>query len=226
MGILPPIGIIDGPAVVVFFLLVFMGVAAMSLWRGTGLHLVIKQWYVSNVPRADGAYISIVGRRAGVVGWLLSVLGLDPTVTFSVSEKRIMLHASSLAGTSKRVSPLGTVSSSSYGFHKPWLGAVLVGLLAFALLVALSAVILPSSETFYEMRPFVVLVFSTVGGFFAAKLYYHYSQALSLGYVEVSGVAAQIRFEPSVIEGVVVDERQAEYAAQVMQHLIQVRIDR
>lgn len=226
MLLLPVIGFINSESVIAFGFFICLVFVAVIAWRSSSFELVVKQWYVSNVPRADGSYLSISGRRSGLVGWLLSVLGLDPTITLSITDKKITLHTTSIGGISNRITPLGTVSSSSFGYSKPWLGSLLVWLLSFPFFFALFSFVMEKLGFYSLAESFISLLLSAGVAFLLAQYYFRYNKSLTLGYVELSGVAAQIRFKPSVIEGVNIDERQAEYAAKVMQHLIQVRIDR
>jgi len=59
-----------------------------------------------------------------------------------------------------------------------------------------------------------------------AFVYYKINQTQTVGFVELSGDNYFIRFKPSVIEGVTVDEAKAKYAAELIQHFIQTRVDR
>ena len=59
-----------------------------------------------------------------------------------------------------------------------------------------------------------------------AFVYYKINQTQPVGFVELSGGSYLIRFKPSVIEGVTVDEAKAKYAAELIQNFIQTRVDR
>lgn len=69
--------------------------------------LVLKSWYASDKPLPDGSFIQITGRRAGIVGFIFALLGIDPVTTLKVSNQRIEFHSSSLTGTSHRITPPG-----------------------------------------------------------------------------------------------------------------------
>jgi hypothetical protein len=219
--ITPIIAIIDGP---VFWSIVpFIFLASVFANRGrSGSPLVLKSWYASNTPMSDGSFICITGRRSGIMGWILAVIGIDPVTTLKVSATRVEFHSSSITGTAHRITPLTSVSSSYFGFHKPIGRAIAAGFLAFVIFAALTGAFL-GMEAF---APVVAIIGGGLLGFAAALLYLYFNKTQTIGFIEVSGDICEIQFKPSVIEGVNVDEKQAKYAAELMQHLIQTRLDR
>jgi len=73
--------------------------------------LVIKSWIANESPDADGEYVQVHGREAGLVSFLLSLIGVDPTTSFSVDGKSVRLEQGSLAGFQRRVTPLTSVAT-------------------------------------------------------------------------------------------------------------------
>ena len=220
--ITPIIAIIDGP---VFWstIIPFIFIASFLANRGRGgSPLVLKSWYASNTPMTDGSFICITGRRSGLMGWILAVIGIDPVTTLKVSTTRVEFHASSITGTAHRITPLTSVSTSYFGFHKPIARALVAGLLVFGIFTALFVVILRASM----LGPVLAILGGIIAGVASALLYLYFNKTQTIGFTEVSGEICEIQFKPSVIEGVNVDERQAKYAAELMQHLIQTRLDR
>ena len=79
--------------------------------------------HASDKPLPDGSYIHITGRRTCIVGFVFALLGTDPAKALKVTNKRIEFHSSSLTGTSHRITPMGPVSSSYFGYFKPLFSA-------------------------------------------------------------------------------------------------------
>jgi hypothetical protein len=141
--------------------------------------LVIKEWTATETPK-NGIYIRIKGREAGVLSWLLSLIGVDPTTTLTVNDDNVLFEQGSLSGFSRRVIPLKSVCSGFYGYSKPWKEAVILGGL---------------------------LAIPTFGiAVIVAIIYYYLNKQLTMGVVEVSGIASSISFKRSVIEGRQINE--------------------
>lgn len=172
--------------------------------------LVVKTWRVDqSAPDADGAYVKIVGREGGLIAWLLSHMGVDPTTTLTVTGKQIYFSSASLAGTQSRVIPLGSVCSSYYGYYKPW--KVALGIIAGFMWVGSS---IPQGGAW------AFLTFMLVG-IIVAVVYYFLNRRLTLGFVENSGVVNGIMFKRSVIENVDVSEEEAKRVCSIVQTLVE-----
>lgn len=84
--------------------------------------LVVKEVEIKDVgPR----YVHIVARRAGIVAFLLSLLGIDSTTVFDVYEDRLEFIEGSLSGRLTTCMPLSSVSVATSGFVKPFMWLVL-----------------------------------------------------------------------------------------------------
>jgi hypothetical protein len=175
--------------------------------------LVLKEWKASNKPIDDKAnWIKISGRASGILSWILAILQVDPTTTISISEKRIEFTLASLSGTEHRIIPLASISSSYYGYHKPWKSALVV----FALWAYLSAMFCSLIHC-----QFIGYLFGFLFSSIIAIIYYFLNRSLTLGFIEVSGVGSAIQFKKSIIENIDVNEKQAEYVCEVAQYLIE-----
>lgn len=223
--ITPVIAFIDGPVFWAVFPFILIASFLANRGRG-GSPLVLKSWYASNTPMADGSFICITGRRSGLMGWILALIGIDPVTTLKVSATRVEFHSASITGTAHRITPLTSVSSSYFGFHKPIGRAIAAGFLVFVIFAAFTSAILSVAMHAPEVAAIVALLGGGLVGVAAALLYLYFNKTQTIGFIEVSGDICEIQFKPSVIEGVNVDEKQAKYAAELMQHLIQARLDR
>ena len=155
--------------------------------------LVVKQWYAEPTPNANGDYIHIVGREAGLIGWILSYLKIDPTTEVKINDSIIEFTQSSLQGRITRVIPLRAVSSSYYQFEKPLYKAI-----------GLTISLLP-----------VILV-----GLIVGPLYYFLNKKLVLGFVEISGWSGLLSFKRSIIEGNVLGETEAYQVINIVRDLV------
>lgn len=179
--------------------------------------LVLKEWKTSDKPLdKSGNYIMIRGRQPGLVAWVLAHVGVDPTTSLKVNANRVEFSRASLAGTDFRMIPLGSISSTYYGYHKPWGAALGVFFLLFWLSGSL-AVGLPSSGVAKALGALFTFTIS-LG---IALLYYFLGRTLVLGFVEESGHVSAMQFKRSIVEGVEVNEQQARYICEVTQFLIE-----
>lgn len=159
---------------------------------------VIKKWQVSEtVVNSTQNYVLIEGRAAGFISWLLSLVGISPTVNLEINSERIKFAEGSLAGSAHRVIPLENVCSTYYGYAKPWKEALFIGLLLGIPTFGIGAII--------------------------GVIYYYLNKHMTLGFIEVSGVGNGIAFKRSVIEGINVDEKQAQQVAELVQKLIDAK---
>lgn len=171
---------------------------------------VIKYWRCGTKPVDEqGNYVHIVGRRAGSMGTLLTLLRIDPSVKLLIGLDRIELRQTSLMGTCTRMIPLENLSSSFYGQHKPWKRSLLL-LLAFSGL-ALSVLM--------DRGDWVTTLGLLVAGGVVATMQYLLHQSLLLGVQEISGRVSAIRFQPCFLDNVDIDEQQARQVCKIVQRL-------
>ena len=142
--------------------------------------LVIKSWKTTHTPAPNESYISIQGRQAGFIGFVLSLVGMDPTVKFTLDHGKVTYAASSWSGTKRVVIPLSKVATGYFGYTRPWQEAMVIGML-----------LLP--------------VFGL--GLVAGPLYYFLNKRLEFGVRAMSGEGFPFAFQRSVIEGQNIDEK-------------------
>jgi len=181
--------------------------------------LVIKSWLAGNKPIDEqNNFVSIVGRSGGSIAWLLSLFGIDPTTRIIVGSERVEFTSSSLAGTESRFIPLEGICSSYYGYHKPWKNAA--ALIGIAMLFGAS-IGASVSEGGSQGGAFITFLIITGIGAVIALVHYFLNCALTLGFVENSGIVSGIRFKRSVIENVDINETQAKTVCIIIQRLIE-----
>lgn len=181
--------------------------------------LVIKEWQAEGRPiDSQNNYVSITGRKAGLIDWLLSWMGIDPTTTILVGVDRIEFSSGSLAGTESRHIPLQSVCSTYYGYHKPWKTAVFI----FSLFFFSAGVFAPAiAGSGPSAGGFLVFLLMLIAGALTALIYYYLNRTLTLGFVEHSGFVNGIIFKRSVIENKDISHEQAKIVCIIVQRLIE-----
>jgi hypothetical protein len=179
--------------------------------------LVVKSWNVTTEPTDPlGTYVQIFGRREGIIAWILSKVGIDPTVELTIDGAFAHYREASWSGRSLRSIPLGAVSSFTYGYVRPWWAALALGLLLTSLLRQLVAFLV--NERIREHAEF----FALLVGAAIAFAYYWFNRTLQLDFRH--GVASTgLRIKPSVIEGQSIDERTGEKVGNIVQTLLDAR---
>ena len=158
--------------------------------------LVLKQWYASKTANANGDYVHLVGRAAGLLAWFLSLIGVDPTTEIEIKKNMIISTTSSLAGRTRRVIPMKSVSSAFFAYEKPWKQALFIGIL---------------------LLPIWFL------GVVVGPLYYFLNKKLTVGVLEVSGWPSDFSFKRSIIEGKNIGEDEAYEVIDIIHDLIEAK---
>ena len=158
--------------------------------------LVIKA--VSVNETAD-CQVAIVGRKGGLVAWLMSLLGIDSTFTLQIYRDRLESTEGSLSGRIKTVIPLTALDTYTSGYTKPVL-YIVYGV------VALIYSIFCFANGMGGMG-FAVLLMAAV--FFVL---YYLRKCLVLAFTTSGANGIYFLFKKSVVEGISVD---AEFAERV-----------
>jgi len=173
--------------------------------------MVISEWHVAYQPNSSGAYVSIRGRQAGLLSWILSILGVERGVRLEADTKHIKFKEGDMGGSSTRVIHLDSISSTYYGFKKPWAEAIVIIWLLGGALWGIGGALIGGT------------LGSLIGGIVAvgiAALYYFLNKRMTVGIVEHSGVQSQLVFKRSVLEGLKLDEASSAQASDVLQWLM------
>lgn len=181
---------------------------------------VIKSWRASNKPDSKKNYVKIVGRRQGFISWVLSMIGIDPTMTITVSDARIEISNTSLAGSLRKLIPHQGVCSTFYGYQKPWQMTLVIFFLSSSFLSGGLAIAFGSDNKGLAV---VGIFLGLLVGIVIALIYYFLNRTITLGFIEQSGVASRIDFKRSVIENQDIDEDQAAYICELVQYLVETR---
>lgn len=115
--------------------------------------LVVKEL---SINEEGPKYVHIVARQAGVLAFLLSVIGIDSTTVFDVYEDRLEFIEGSLSGRMTTCMPLSSVSIATSGFVKPFIWLILG--VAFSLTCVGAIVGIPLIIAYYLSKSLVVSV--------------------------------------------------------------------
>jgi len=184
--------------------------------------LVVKTVYINEAGPSKGngppTYVEITGRKAGLISWIRSLLGIDTTATFTVHEKRAVFSEKALSGNLTHFFPLASVSNLGAGYLKPfyWL------FLAFVTLAGgiVRCIII---NQFSPEEAFVTFIVSLcVAALFI--LFYFLGKTLCLYIVANSGDTTRIFLKRSVIEGVAVDKADAARIVNIILQLVEINL--
>ncbi len=164
--------------------------------------LVVKEWKVD--PSAE-IPVRIKGRKAGIIAWLLSLLGFDTTTTLELHENHVSLAEGSLAGQIREVVPLTGACNIGTGYLKPFgYIAAAIGCVFWALVSMFN----DNASTWAIVWQLILAL-----GF---VIMYFLNKCMVLYVIPVSSSPIQIAFKRSVIEGVDVDVASAKKVCNII----------
>ena len=177
---------------------------------------VVKSWETSYSPNQKGEYVRISGRREGILAWLLSLVGIDPTVHIVVTAKNFSLEARTFWGYSKRTIPISRISEVRDGFMRPWLTPIINWIFSLACVFLFFAMLVQKGIVPATACLVPAAIFFGIGYFI-----YMYRSFLVVGVAGFNGLLpAVIVFKPSFIEGITIDAEAAEKVGQIIQRLM------
>ena len=172
--------------------------------------LVLKQFELRGRPARRGApVLEVAGRRSGLGALLLSLFGLDPTVTVTVTASEVRMRSSGMSGESLDVLPLRQIASVHVSTTNP------VVLLIFAGVVGLLG--LAGAAASQALEPLL----GAVGlALILVVAYFLVGRKFSIAFVSAAGSAVAVGFKPRTVQGQVVDMERLLAAADVVRELI------
>jgi hypothetical protein len=183
---------------IIGFVVIF-GVGAAFLKKSGGFAgptLVLRKFKINESP-IDNVLIEIVGRPEGIIGWLLTTLGLDAETALKVTDTEISFKSSSLQGELHRVVSLQSVSSTHCGYSKPIL-FMIIGVIV--IIGGILGGIAESSVSIFFVGLILGMVFVNL---------YWLKKAIILTLETSGGMVLGLAFSRSVIENVSIDMEQA-----------------
>ena len=189
--------------------------------------LVLKKWHVSNLESTqENQFVDIVGRKSGILAWVLSLLGVDPTTTFTATNTGVTFHEGSLSGAALAFIPFQNISSLSWGYFKPWKLALIVFIPSFIISFIISLIFslwiarYEIGDGIPDTGIGIAIPISVIVGISVSLLYYFLNRLLTVAVTEMAGYTYSIRFKRSIIENVDVNAEQAEQVYKVLRVLL------
>jgi hypothetical protein len=171
--------------------------------------LVPKRWYADAKPNERHNYVEIEARDAGLFGWLLALLKINPTFFIGVGATQAVYQATSFTGYRKVILPIDSISSSFFGYYKPWKAAISLFMVFFA-------------------GAYLLISFNEIGaglgvltaGMLIAMLYYFLNKELLIGLTDNIGRDYSLVLKKSVIGNQEINEQQMELVTRILLAII------
>ena len=170
----------------------------ISLFVGGGVSLVVQKLSIQKEGHEPvSAGIEIMGRREGLIAFLLTLIGLSPTTTLIVNTREAVCRTTGLLGIAHQSVPLDRVAQVTSGSKVAFeyiVGAVITGLIGLVLTIG---VVLQFQVIAIFGVPMLTALFIgiAVGLYFLNKRFY-------VGVFPQGGWPMLLVFKPNVIEGV------------------------
>ncbi|MBO5760976.1 MAG: hypothetical protein J6S53_05470 [Lentisphaeria bacterium] len=149
----------------------------------------------------DGpCYVRLVGRKSGVVDWILTIFKVNTTTVLEVYADRIEYSYGSLSGSVLEVIPLSKVSNLLCGYFKP---VILLVIAAIFVLLAL-----PTFGT--SLIPAVLCL-----------IYYFLKKSVLISVIPNSASGCAVAFKRSIIENQDITEKEGEEIIKVITQLVE-----
>lgn len=168
----------------------------MNLFKRRPPALVLKNFQVST---EDGTLL-VVGRRAGIIAWVLATVGLDVTTTLACTPTSVRFRASSLFGEEEISLAASAVASTSSGYAKPIGDLIAAVVFVIAGLYALSTMVMLGSVTGGLVVGGLCVLLAVY-----CLVRYALNKRIQLSVETAGGRLFGLAFKRSIIEGVAVD---------------------
>ena len=145
-------------------------------------------------------YVRLVGRKSGVVDWLLTVIGINTTTVLEVYGDRIEYSYGSLSGRVVEMIPLSKVSNLLCGRFKPAILLILAGICFAAAFVTFG----------------ITLIFTIL-----FVIFYFLKKTVLISIIPNSGSASSVAFKRSLIEGKDISEEEAANIIKIVAQLVE-----
>ncbi len=171
--------------------------------------LILRKFKIDESPSAK-VTIDVVGRNKGLIGWLLTIIGINPEVSFRLTNNDIIFRSSSLFGEANSTVPLPSVSSTHCGYSKP-LGYLFFGifLVFFGIFFGIA---IASINGALGMLIFILSII--IGGILFVL--YWLSKKIYISLQTKGGLYLGLAFKRSVIENISIDFDQAMKAIKII----------
>lgn len=190
---MPPIAEAIGMSFFIF--MVATGLALAGRRTGT---LVLQKFSVAQKPQPDSApSVEIVGRMQGLIGFVLSLMGLSPVTQLTIARGEVRYETSSLFGQKSQFVPLTRISGISAGVCKP-----ITALMLAVAVIFISIVLSNQLESLYPLLVGWLIVMGCI-------LYYALNKKFFIDLHASGAPTISLLLRPNVLEGVPIDVTRA-----------------
>jgi len=175
-----------------------------------GSVLVLRRFQIDE-SGMSGANVLIEARQAGLVSFLLTLIGLDPNSTLKVTRGSISFRTSSVFGSSQVSTPLPNLGAFVGGYKKPFF-ALLLFVMCFSFAIVLFILSLIEGEGFAH---WLLLVLSLI-----FLVFYYLNKVMFIGFETSGGGTHGFAFKASILEGVSVNISRVEATIDYVNSLI------
>ena len=178
-----------------------------------GSILVLRRFQIDETG-ASGAHVLIEAREAGLINFILTLIGLDPNSSLKVTRGSISFRTSSVFGSSQVSTPLPNIGAFVGGYKKPFLALVLsaITLISGFFFFLLIGVFYGDLGLIFTLTMWVISLVSLI--------YYLLNKVMFIGFETSGGGTYGFAFKASVIEGVGVDINRVEQTIDFVNSLI------
>ena len=202
-----------------FAFLLIVIVAVVETWRlrHAGPNLVLREFRVGTSDTV-GEFLYILGRRSGIIAWLLTLFGLQPQTSFSVTDDEVSRETVGPSGFDSRYAPLSEITASRCSYYRAFwvlslsLAFYLYGLITLVVAMSRSNDVIrqralsDASDTLWAC-----LICGT-----ACYVWYALSKRVLISVVARGDVGLGISFKRSIVENVGVELKKAMEAVDLM----------
>lgn len=171
---------------------------------------VLKRYQVDETG-GSGAYVFIEARQPGLTGFLLNLVGLDPTATFKVTRGTMSFRSSGLFGASQVSTSMNQVGAFVGGYKKEW-GWIVLAFFGLWFGISIDAAIFWLSPYWFPVFTIIIpAIFLVI---------YALRKNLYLGFETSGGAMYALTFSRGVLNNVTVDINQVEYTISLVNTLL------
>jgi len=192
----------------------------IALFAGGGASLVVKELAIhASEKTAAESRVSIVGRREGLLSFLLTLVGLSPTTTLTVNCRESVCRTSGLLGVAHQSIPMDRVAQVTSG------SKVAFEYIVYAGMVGLIGLIVSCVSLFrFDFLALIGVLVVTAVFMAIGLLLYHFNKRFYVGVHPQGGWPMLLVFKPNVIEGVQLNlDRALEIAATIRSLVVDAR---
>jgi hypothetical protein len=195
-----------------YLLFLIVAVFLIEAWRlrSSGPRLVLREFRIQ--PDApSGEFVYIQGRRAGVLAWFLTLIGLPAQTSFSVTRDEVARETMGPSGFQSAYAPMTDVCSSMCYFYRAFSILVLSFLCYAAGLLNFLTAALRSNDYARQvaLREASTSLWISLSAGTLLYVWYVLSKRVIIAVRSTGGDVLGISFKRSIIENVGVDLKRA-----------------